>query len=45
MPIAMAADMMGHCDTRMMQKVYAPSRHEGVLKQKAFIEQMNQKYA
>ena len=44
MPLAACADLMGHADTRMMQKVYAPARDEGILKQQNFIEQLNQKY-
>lgn len=44
MPLATCADLMGHADTRMMQKVYAPARDEGILKQQNFIEQLNQKY-
>ena len=38
------ADLLGHADGRMMQKVYAPARDEGILKQQNFIEQLNQKY-
>ena len=28
----------------MMQKVYAPARNEGIMKQQDFIEKLNEKY-
>lgn len=44
MSSAMVADLMGHADTRMVETVYARSRHEGVMKQQNWVEKMNEKY-
>ena len=44
MSSAMVADLMGHADTRMVETVYARSRHEGVMKQQKWVEKMNEKY-
>ena len=38
---AEVADLMGHADTRMVETVYARTRHEGVMKHLKFIEEMN----
>lgn len=32
---------MGHADTRMVETVYARTRHEGVMKHLDFIEKLN----
>mgnify|MGYP002621605774 CR=1 FL=1 len=32
------AEMMGHADTRMVEKIYAPRRHESVMKNGEFLE-------
>jgi len=39
------ADLMGHADTRMVDTVYARTRHEGIMKQKSAIEALNSRYA
>ena len=39
---AQVADLMGHADTRMVEKVYAPRRHEGIMKHKYSINMINQ---
>ena len=33
------SEVLGHADTRMVYTVYAPSRHEGVMKHLAGMEQ------
>ena len=38
---AEVADLMGHADTRMVETVYARTRHEGVMKHLKFIEELN----
>jgi len=38
---AQVADLMGHADTRMVEKVYAPTRHESVMMHKHTINSMN----
>lgn len=38
---AEVADLMGHADTRMVETVYARTRHEGVMKHLQSIEEMN----
>jgi len=38
-------DMMGHADTRMVETVYARSRHEGIMRQRDMLNAMNQAYA
>lgn len=38
---AIVADLMGHADTRMVETVYARTRHEGVMKQLNAIEKLN----
>lgn len=35
---AIVADLMGHADTRMVETIYAKTRHEGVIKQLAGVE-------
>ena len=45
MSSAQIADMMGHADTRMVETVYAPRRHEGIMKHKNTIDMLNQAYA
>lgn len=45
MTSAQVADMMGHADTRMVETVYAPRRHEGVMKHKDTIEALNRSYS
>ena len=44
MSSAVVADLMGHAETRMVETVYARSRHEGVMKQQKWVEKMNEKY-
>jgi len=39
---AQVADLMGHADTRMIERVYAPARQEGILKHKNSIKLLNQ---
>ena len=41
---AQVADLMGHADTRMVETVYARTRHEGVMKHKNTLELLNQEY-
>jgi integrase len=36
------ADLMGHADTRMVERIYAPRRHEGIMKHKDSINLINQ---
>ena len=38
---AIVADLMGHADTRMVETVYARTRHEGVMKQLEAVEAIN----
>lgn len=38
---AIIADLMGHADTRMVETVYARTRHEGVMKQLEAVEAIN----
>jgi len=38
---AQVADLMGHADTRMVERTYAPTRHEGIMKHKNTINQLN----
>lgn len=45
MTSAQVADVMGHADTRMVETVYAPRRHEGIMKHKNTIELLNNDYA
>ena len=45
MTSAQVADVMGHADTRMVETVYAPRRHEGIMKHKNTLERLNQQYA
>ena len=37
-------DLMGHADTRMVETVYARTRHEGVMKQKSLLDELNRAY-
>lgn len=41
---ALIADLMGHADTRMVETVYARTRKEGIVGQKAMLEEMNREY-
>jgi len=45
MSSALVADMMGHADTRMVETVYARTREEGILKQRTYLNELNEKYA
>ena len=38
---AIVADLMGHADTRMVETVYARTRHEGVMKNLDLLERLN----
>lgn len=38
---AIMADLMSHADTRMVETVYARTRHEGVMKQMEAVEAIN----
>ena len=38
---AQVADLMGHADTRMVETVYAPNRHEGIMKHKNTLNMLN----
>ena len=38
---AIVVDLMGHADTRMVETVYARTRHEGVMKQLEAVEAIN----
>lgn len=42
---AEVADMMGHADTRMVERVYARTRHEGVMKHLSAVEEISGKKA
>lgn len=44
MTTAVAADLMGHADERMLNTVYAPARHEGIMKQQEAVEKLNESY-
>ena len=41
--IASAADLMGHKDTRMMSRVYAPTRHESIISHQNLINSLVEK--
>lgn len=41
MSSALVSDVMGHADTRMVETVYARTRHEGVMKQLDALERLN----
>ena len=45
MTSAQVADLMGHADTRMVETTYARTRHEGVMKHKYALENLNNFYA
>ena len=38
---ALVADLLGHADTRMVETTYARTRHEGVMKQRQAVENLN----
>ena len=40
-----AADHMGHADSRMIERIYARTRTESVMKRQDLIEQMNAQFA
>lgn len=40
---AEVADLMGHADTRMVERVYARTRHEGVMKHLYAVEKITEK--
>ena len=42
---AEVADLMGHADTRMVERVYARTRHEGVMKHLYAVEKITEKRA
>lgn len=44
MSTALAADLMGHADERMLNTVYAPRRHEGIMAQREAVEKLNEFY-
>ena len=37
-------DLMGHADTRMVETVYARSRHEGIMMQRNMLNRLNEKF-
>lgn len=39
------ADMMGHADTRMVERVYSTKRKEGILQHRARLAELTEKYA
>lgn len=41
MTSAQVADLLGHADTRMVETVYARTRHDGVMKQLTTLERLN----
>ena len=41
MTSAQVADLLGHQDTRMVETIYARTRHHSVMKQLEAIEQLN----
>lgn len=42
---AIVADLMGHADTRMVEIIYARTRHEGVMKQLCAVEELNKRFS
>ncbi|MCR5567356.1 MAG: hypothetical protein K6F61_10930 [Clostridiales bacterium] len=38
---AQVADLLGHADTRMVEAIYAITRHEGIMKQKDLVNALN----
>ncbi len=38
---AQVADLLGHADTRMVETIYAITRHEGIMKQKDLVNALN----
>jgi len=38
---AQVADLLGHKDTRMVERIYARTRHQSVMKQLEAIERLN----
>ncbi len=38
--ISSVADLMGHKDTRMMSRVYAPTRHESIISHQNFVNSL-----
>lgn len=38
-------DMMGHADARMVETVYGRRRHEGIMKQREMLNELNEEYA
>lgn len=38
--ISSAADLMGHKDTRMMSRVYAPTRHQSIMNHQKLINSL-----
>ena len=38
---ALVADLLGHADTRMVETTYARTRHEGVMKQRQAVGNLN----
>lgn len=38
-------DMMGHADARMVETVYGRRRHEGIMKQRETLNELNEEYA
>lgn len=41
---AEVADLLGHADTRMVETVYARTRHEGIMKKAELLERLNASY-
>ena len=37
-------DMMGHADSRMVETVYGRRRHEGLMKQRGVLDELNKEY-
>ena len=37
-----AGDLMGHADSRMVERIYGRSRHEGIMKQRETVEKLSQ---
>ena len=37
---AQVADLLGHADTRMVERIYARTRHEGVMKHLKAVEEL-----
>lgn len=44
MSSALVADLMGHADTRMVETIYARTRHQSIMKQADKIEELNRMY-